>query len=142
MDLQKVKKCVVCRRLFEYPGYGPQMCPMCKIEDEAQFKRVKDYLRDNPGKTLMETSKDCDVTVDRIRFWLKDERLVYADIKDTGLVCENCGTPITTGTLCEECRQSFIKTAGEMKRSMDVPKISDTVVKKNTGDRMRFLNHR
>lgn len=141
MNLSNVIQCKICRRMFQYSGYGDKLCPSCKTEDEENFQKVKTYLRDNPGKTLMQTSEDCEVPVERIRAWLKDERLEYTGAGDTGLVCEHCGKPITSGTMCEECRQSFARAAGEMQRSIEKP-VPEHIKKKHDGDKMRFLGRR
>lgn len=143
MGIENIKKCRICNHFFQYPGFGPLMCPQCKAEDEEQFKKVKTYLRDYPGTSLVTVSEACSVPVERIRMWLKDERLEYTDAKDTGLVCEECGRPIASGTLCDECRQALTRTAGEIQRSLDRPKPVEAVIKKaDNRDKMRFLNRR
>ena len=141
MGINDFKKCRICGHLFQYPGFGPQMCPACREEDEELFRRVKNYLRDNPGRTLMQTSEDCGVEVERIRAWLRDERLEYAEVGDTGLVCERCGKPLASGKLCDDCRQSLNRAAGEMMRSVETPKPIATQ-KEDHRDKMRFLGGR
>ncbi len=141
MDLNKVFTCGKCRRMFQYPGYGPKLCPECKKQDDEDYEKVKTYLRDNPGRTLYQTSEDCNVSIEEIRGWLKDERLEYKGEGSTGLVCEHCGAPITSGKLCDECRMAYSRAAGEMARSLSRP----TEEKKkpvHNGDRMRFLGGR
>ncbi len=102
------------------------------------FDRVKTYLRDNPGRTLDQTARDCDVPPAQIREWLKEERLEFSGDGETGLVCEHCGKPIMSGKLCDECRMAYARAAGEMKRSVARP--TEEKPKKNTDkDRMRFL---
>ena len=139
--LDSFKQCRICRGLFQYSGYGPEVCPACKKEDEEMFDRVKTYLRDNPGRTLHQTAKDCDVPESRIRDWLKEERLEYTGKGETGLFCEHCGKPIMSGRLCDECRMSFAKAAGEMRRSIEKPAPERKKIA-HDGDRMRFLGKR
>ncbi len=136
--LDSFKQCRICRRVFQYPGYGAQICPMCKKEDNEMFERVKNYLRDNPGSTLYVTAEACEVEESRIREWLKEERLEYTGTGETGLTCEHCGRPIRSGRLCDECRMSFAKTAGEMKRSLDKPEAERRKPVRD-GEKMRFL---
>ncbi len=139
--LDSFKQCRICRKMFQYPGFGAEVCPMCKKEDEEMFERVKTYLRDNPGMTLHQTAKACEVPEKRIREWLKEERLEYTGTGDTGLTCEHCGKPITSGKICNECRMSLSKVAGEMKRSVEKP-VAERPKKTHDGDKMRFLGKR
>lgn len=141
MGLESIKRCKICRAMFQYSGYGPELCPRCKSEDEEKFKMVKSYLRNNPGKTMHQTAIDCEVEEARIRMWLREERLEYANPGDTGLTCEKCGKPITSGTICDECRQGMSKAVAEMARSMERPAIEKPVQARN-GDKMRFLGRR
>ena len=139
--LDSFKQCRLCRRVFQYPGYGAQVCPMCKKEDDEMFERVKKYLRDNPGSTLYMTAEECDVPESRIRDWLKEERLEYTGSGETGLTCEHCGKPVRSGRLCDECKLSFSKAAGEMKRSLDKPAAEKPKIV-HDGEKMRFLGKR
>lgn len=141
MGLDNVKKCRGCRRIFQYPGYGPELCPACRQEDEEMFTKVKTYLRDNPGRTLTQTSEDCEVPKERIRAWLKEERLEFSGSGETGLTCEKCGKQISSGTICDECRQAMSRAAGEIMRSMDKP-VAERPKVTHTGDKMRFLGRK
>lgn len=139
--LDSFKQCRICRKIFQYPGYGAQVCPACKKEDEEMFERVKTYLRDNPGKSIHQTARDCEVSESRIRDWLKEERLEYTGSGDTGLFCERCGKSITSGRFCDECRMSYAKAAGEMKRSIEKPAAERPKIA-HDGDKMRFLGRK
>jgi DNA-directed RNA polymerase subunit RPC12/RpoP len=139
MNIENIRKCTICHHLFQYSGYGRIVCPTCRAQDEEQFKKVKDYLRNNPGRTLIQTAEDCDVPQERIRAWLREERLEYTGTGETGLRCEHCGTPILSGTICETCRQQLNRVAGELRNSIEKP--VETVVKKERDkEKMRFLH--
>ena len=142
MGLDNYKKCRVCKGIFLYSGYGPQMCPTCIKQDEEDFKKVKTYLRDNPGRSVTQTAEDCDVKIERIREWLREERLEFTDSHGADLKCERCGTSILSGTLCDECRQTLARSVGVMKRSMERAPTSDVIKPKESGNKMRFLNKR
>ena len=126
--------------MFQYPGFGSKYCPSCRKKDEEDYNRVKTYLRDNPGRTLYQTSEDCEVKIEVIREWLKDERLEYKGDGETGLTCERCGAPITSGKLCDECRMAYSKAAGEMASS--VSRSVENKPPSHSGDKMRFLGRR
>ncbi len=140
MGLENVTTCKVCRRIFQYPGFGPELCPLCRKADEEEFQKVKTFLRDNPGSTLSVTSEACGVSQAHIRLWLRDERLEYDVEGDTGLVCEECGKPIRSGRLCDGCRLTKARVAGELTRSVERPE--NAPVRSDMGERMRFLGRR
>jgi len=141
MDLNNVIRCKRCRRIFSYLGYGPKFCPDCVKKDEEDFQKVKEYLRDNPGMTLTRTSEDCDVKIEVIREWLREERLEYSSAEDIGLTCESCGKPITSGRFCNECKTTRAKAANELSYSF-APQKTSVKKQEKTGDKMRFLNDR
>ncbi len=136
--MDNVRQCRVCKRLFRYQGFGAGTCPICRKEDDEMFTRVKTYLRDHYGSTLVEVSMECDVPMERIKEWLKEERLEYTGGGDTGLVCEKCGTPILSGRLCDNCRMSYAKAARSMEQTVKKPE-EKRPERTSTGDRMRFL---
>ncbi len=131
-----IRTCRNCRRMFtDYTNR--RLCPDCaKIEDEA-FDKVKEYIRDNPDATITSTAKECDVSENLIRQWLKEERLEYKNAEMAGLRCEKCGAPITSGRHCQKCRSSLYRELGAVLRAeekpVELPKPSAG------GSKMRFL---
>ena len=73
-----VKNCRKCKRIFNYV-MGPVLCPRCREEEEEKFQEVKKYVIENPGSGIQEVSEACDVSVNLIRQWLREERLVLSD---------------------------------------------------------------
>lgn len=58
---------------------------------------------------------------------------------DAGIVCENCGAPISTGRFCEKCKNSMINDLNSVGRKQVVD--DQPAVKKTTHEnKMRFLN--
>lgn len=102
-----VRNCRKCGRIFNYIGGSP-LCQACREQDEADFKRIKDYLYENPKASVTQVSVDLDVSIEKIKRFLKDGRLEIAD--DDGnmiLECENCGRSIKSGRYCQECERSL-----------------------------------
>jgi predicted amidophosphoribosyltransferase len=54
--IMEVKYCARCKKLFQYIG-GPMLCPSCRDEEEKDFQRVKEFLRENPKATITEISE-------------------------------------------------------------------------------------
>ena len=133
-----VRNCKRCNRIYNYIG-GAQICPSCKDLDEIDFKRIKEYLYENSGASLSEVSTVLDISVEKIKGFLKDGRLeIVGNEGNMALQCESCGTAIKTGRLCNECakelQREFKITARQMGKS-----ISDAEnTKKAVG--MRYLN--
>jgi len=120
-----VRNCKRCNKIFNYLG-GAQICPICKEADEADFRKVKDYLYDNPGATMSQISMELGISVEKITRYLREGRLEIVDNNgNLVLECEKCGKSIRTGRYCEECTRelsrSFSSTANEMKNKLAPP---------------------
>lgn len=104
-----VKNCKRCGRVFNYLG-GYQLCPMCKKQDEDDFKRVKDYLYENPGATISHIAGELSISVEKIKRFLREGRLEIAEgDANLFLECEMCGKAIKTGRFCVECERTLAK---------------------------------
>lgn len=132
-----VRNCRRCGRMYNYLG-GPPICIDCKNADEAIFKKVKEYLYDNPGATLSQVAVDVDVSVEKIKMFLKEGRLEITEGSNIILECERCGKSIRTGRLCLECQNEVSNDiAGSRKLEKREEDISDA---KRNGIGMRYLN--
>lgn len=132
-----VKNCRKCKRIFNYV-MGPVLCPKCREEEEEKFQEVKKYVIENPGSGIQDVSEACDVSVNLIRQWLREERLVLSDESPIGINCEHCGRMIKSGRFCPECKG---KMTNELQSVMGGAAPVKTPVKENRdGARMRFLD--
>ena len=131
-----VRTCKNCRKLFNYLS-GPPICPTCARKLEEKFQEVKTYIEDNEGASIDEVSKECDVSAQQIKRWIKEERLVMKSASGEVMECEKCGKPILTGRFCDACKKELV---GEMDKSIAKPKAAVEHVKKTKDkERMRFL---
>lgn len=118
-----VRNCRRCGKIYNYLG-GPPICPDCKRLDELDFKRVKEYLYDSPGATVSQISTELDISVEKIKLFLKEGRLeiIGGDEGNLILECESCGKAIKTGRYCELCEKtlstSFKSLAGQIGQSL------------------------
>jgi flagellar operon protein (TIGR03826 family) len=97
------RNCRRCGRMYNYIG-GPPICIDCKNADEEIFKKVKAYLYDKPGASLAQVSTDLEVTVEKIKMFLREGRLEITEGSNIILECERCGKSIRTGRFCTECQ--------------------------------------
>ncbi len=133
-----VRNCRYCGRLFNYV-LGPIMCPVCREAREAKFQDVKNYIRDNPGASINDVSQECDVEVNQIHQWIREERLQFSEDSPIRVACEKCGTMIRAGVYCDKCKTEMTNTLNSAYKK-ELPKQPE--VKKSTTerDRMRFLD--
>lgn len=134
-----VRNCRRCGRLFTFLGGAP-ICQECKQMDEEDFKKIKEYLYENPGASLSLVSSELDISVEKIKRFLKEGRLeITSDEGNIILECEKCGKSIKSGRFCDECERGI---ASEMKSfasqfKSDAAKLQE-VHQKGIG--MRYLN--
>lgn len=137
--MSDVRNCRKCGKIFTFLGGSP-ICPACKQLDEDDFKRVKEYLYDNPGSNLTQVSVELDISVEKIKRFLKDGRLeIVSEDGNMFLECESCGKAIKSGRYCGDCERNLASnlksTASQMKS--ELAGMSDSA-KKAIG--MRYLN--
>ena len=100
--MPEVKNCRRCRKIFMY-SLGPQICDACKKLDDEEFEKVRLFVRDFPGATAQEVSKETGVPTHLIYRFLKEGRLEVAESSPIALLCENCGSRIKSGRFCITC---------------------------------------
>ncbi len=131
-----VEVCTKCRRLFNYPGFGPYYCPQCRSVDDQHRNIVKDYIRKHGTATMFEICENTGVTEKEIRYYLRDGTLEIPDGSPVYISCERCGCDIRSGRWCQECAMQLSKN---LKVSFAL--IGDRPKIKNEG-KMRFLRRR
>lgn len=118
-DYMNVRNCKRCGKLYIYDGYD--ICIDCRMEDEKDFKKVKEYLEENAKADIMKVSEDTGVDSRKIIEFLRQGRLELSSENNILLQCERCGTPIKTGRFCSKCAlemEKEFKKAGTNKVSL------------------------
>jgi len=108
--MSEIRNCKRCKRIFTYVT-GPQLCEVCKKQEEEEFEKVRKFLREYPGATIQEVSQATEVSQQLIYKFLKEGRLEVATDSPIALLCENCGVRITSGRFCVNCSK---RLANEM----------------------------
>lgn len=136
--VDNVRACRNCRKLFNSP-FGKVICPSCEEKMEDDLAKVKNYLWDNKGASIPQVARECDVHPNQIRQWLKEERIQLAEGSVIEMMCETCGTPITTGRYCEKCKGATAKGLSDL---VAASRPQQPVQKKpdRENPRMRFLD--
>ncbi len=133
------RNCARCGRIYSHLT-DPPLCPKCKGQDEEDFKRVKKYLEDNPEETITNISMELDISLSKLKRFLREGRLEIIQDDNFILECERCKKPIKTGRYCEPCSREI---ASEMKNLTNKAankkeNTESTGFKRN--EKMRYLN--
>lgn len=129
------RNCARCGKIFNYL-VGAPLCPLCKEEDEKDFKRVKEFLYKYPGSNMSEVSTALDISVAKIKRFLKEGRLEIKDFENLFLECERCGTAIKTGQFCDACTKEVAAEVRGVRKKDGYTRES----KGSKAAKMRYLN--
>jgi hypothetical protein len=82
---------------------------------DESFIKVRDFLDENPGAGVDTVVEKTDVPKRIITLLLKEGRLIMATGNGTvgTLHCELCKKPISTGRMCERCKDKLATTMQE-----------------------------
>ena len=129
MELQNCKN---CKKLFNYIT-GERLCPACKEKLEEKYQEVKEFIREHPGMSATQVADECDTTLNQIKKWVREERLIFAEDSLVGLECERCGRNIHSGRFCKDCAGGLADAMNDAFRE----KFERT--RKTGAGKMRFL---
>ncbi|MDR0271719.1 MAG: flagellar protein [Clostridiales bacterium] len=110
--------CPRCGKLFHRTSSS--ICPPCVKDEEKIFDKVRDFVKENPDKSVKEVAEECEVTVKRIMQYVKDGRIQAGVGMKGEFTCSQCGKPIITGRMCEKCILETNFQVGEMKKQADI----------------------
>src|SRR5690606_37994010 len=104
----RVRNCLRCGKLFT--DRGQPYCTECLKENQADFEKVRQYLKEHPNASVVEVSQDTGVPTQRIFDFVRQGRLVLnIHASGEGVPCESCGKPVATGRLCEDCMRDLAR---------------------------------
>ncbi len=130
--------CKKCGRIFQQIT-SRRICPDCEKALEDKFLEVRDYIRQNPNVSIMEVSREKEVSVEQIKQWVREERLLFTNAEGSGIECVMCGIPITTGKYCARCKGEMAHTLGN---AYEKPKVVlQPQQPSSSKGKMRFLNN-
>lgn len=102
-----LRNCKECGKVFVY--IKKDICPACLDKEDDMFDKVRDFLKDNPGAHITEVSEKTEVPEEKVIKFLREGRIVSGNAELTGLFCETCGAPISSGYTCAACREKLRK---------------------------------
>ncbi|KDR94753.1 flagellar operon protein TIGR03826 [Peptoclostridium litorale DSM 5388] len=105
----ELKNCISCGRTFG-SEFGENLCKKCRNEAyENDFKKVREYLYDNPGSDVNEVSAATGVERTKIMLYLREERIEIIEDDNPFLKCSRCGKSIHKGKYCASCENELKK---------------------------------
>jgi len=103
----ELKNCASCGRVFG-SEQGEELCKKCRSNEyEDDFRKVREYLYDNPGAGVNEVSEATGVDKPRIMHYLREERIEIVEEDNPFLKCSRCGKSIRTGKYCAKCEDEL-----------------------------------
>jgi hypothetical protein len=107
-----LKKCETCGRMFS-GEYGTTICSRCMVSDDETFRRVREFVYDNPGSNISQVSEGTGVPDEVVMGYL---RLGKLELKGDGVgyPCDSCGEMITFGKFCQACTE---RLAGDLRQA-------------------------
>lgn len=97
--------CPRCKKIAIIES-GSLICNPCVVEESDTLDRVRDYLKENPGLTLLQLAKATEVSAKKIEGYIRKGRIELAEPE---IQCEKCKEKIKTGRFCSECEAAFAK---------------------------------
>jgi hypothetical protein len=100
------RNCKRCGKIFLYiTGYP--LCKECKLKDEVEFRKVREYIRQNPGVKIDQVAKTLNIPQLQILRYLREGRIEALEKDNINIACDLCGGPIKTGRFCERCKEQI-----------------------------------
>lgn len=132
--------CKGCGKMFK-SAYGEEYCDECQALPDTDFKRVREYLWMHPNTPAEIVSRECNVPLQEVMHFVRQDRLEVSQDSPILLRCENCGKQILSGTYCKECSEKMSQRARKLNAEHEKKALSGTVGKPQQGDdgRMRYL---
>ena len=124
------RRCKSCGQI--YRNAGKPFCSTCVIKMDEDFKKIKEYLYENPNAPIAQVVKETEVEEWIVFYLLKEGRLEMKAAADY-LKCRSCGAPIRTGTVCDACTKKLSEALGSVVRKNRPAGRSDTSTGENKG---------
>ena len=109
--------CPRCGRVFVRSTKS--ICDSCVKEEEANFERVRAYVKEYPNRPIKEVSDECEVPVKRILQYVREGRIDASPGIAANITCSKCGKPVMKGNMCEKCAVNLNMQIVGMKKEPD-----------------------
>ena len=109
-DLSTPVSCEKCGSSdIKFMGLGEYRCSDCGHKMYDDYGKVREYLDAHRGATQAEVYEATGVSVNKIRQFLRDEKIEIAPNSLVFIHCESCGRQIVSGRFCADCASKRAK---------------------------------
>lgn len=135
-DPGKLISCRVCGAIIV--KLSRDVCPKCFQKEEELFQKVKSYLRNSPGSTIVQVASDLKCDEKQVEDFIKSGRLERVGVQ-VSHPCQICQKVILEGIICPICKRDLKEQVGSLKDSSEEEakrreaQELDLSKKKNTG---------
>ncbi|NLI58431.1 MAG: flagellar protein [Clostridium sp.] len=98
----ELKNCEMCGKTYTSNGFH-KVCPSCFQHDESDFNKIKMYLEENPCAKIFEVVSALNISLKKIKRYLRENRLEIIEPDNHFLFCEACKKSIRSGRYCSLC---------------------------------------
>lgn len=132
--------CEECGGKMFYQEDGVYQCLECGRVELDDFGKIKEYLTENNGATMVEIAAGTGVEMNIIRMFLEDGRIQIPKGSKLFISCKRCGCALRSGRYCEDCirelgndlKDAFAEAPGQKAEPARIPRSSN--------NRMRYFN--
>jgi len=110
----KPSVCKLCKGRMIFKGVGEYRCEDCLNLEYDDYGKVRNYIENKHGATMLEIENAVNVKQKVIRQMLKEERFEITSNSNVFMICEACGKEIRSGKLCHKCSSVFAKKQGDL----------------------------
>lgn len=100
--MEELMNCKLCGKVFQANEFT-QVCQNCTTQDESEYGELREYLIEHPRASIYEVATNLDISINKIKYFLREGRIEIVEKVNRFLLCEECGQPIRSGRYCEEC---------------------------------------
>ncbi|WP_047984501.1 TIGR03826 family flagellar region protein [Ornithinibacillus californiensis] len=120
--MAEIANCTRCGNVFVKELRD--ICRDCYKEEEAAFKKVYEFLKQQKNRqaTLIEVVEATGVDETQVTKFIKEKRLRTSMFPKLGYPCERCGTIIATGKLCLNCSDEI---HNELNKLEEIEKVAE-----------------
>lgn len=100
--MDELKNCKICGKVYPSNEFA-NVCPNCTEHNENEFDIIREYLYTHPNASIYEVATNLDITINKIKHFLRDGRIEIVEKDNHFLACQTCGKSIHSGWYCDDC---------------------------------------
>lgn len=118
----KLISCRVCGIIMV--KLARDVCPKCFREEEELFQKVKNFLRTNPGASVVQVAEHAGCSEEQVQAFINSGRLERVGLRKVAHPCQLCQKIIYEGVMCPECKKDLKDQVNNLKEPRPEPKDS------------------